>query len=298
VGAANPRVSAFGEFGVRSDEQLTMRSNATIGNSTYPTNAASNENISLDSASQICGNATPGYPDYQVTLGSVSSVCPGYSTAPATAPFRLPQITAVPEDSNTRIKVPTLDPCTQCTSVIWDPVTKRLDLNANSTLTLGGNVYNFCELRLDSNSQLRIAAGATVKIYILPPEECLGGSGGIELNSNAKIVNLSPNIPSNLQIYVVGSATQTTLVDFDSNFSGDPTLPMLLFAPNSDVILDSNVHVVGAIAARSVELDSNAHVYYDGSAADVEVIDTFLKGFDYRECRATSASVTNPAEGC
>lgn len=305
VGAANPRVSAFEDFGVRSHEELHLDSNSLIGTPENPTKAASNAAISLDSNAQICGDVTPGYPDYPLTLGGNSSLCPGYSTSPATEPFRLAEVTPPTTDDNTRIKV--LDTCTQCGSVSWSPLTRRLELNGNSTLTLGGTsgaivsplTYRLCHLRLDSNSTLMIRGGVQVRIYILPPEQCTGSpEGGIELNSNSRIVNTSPNTPSNLQIFVVGSATQETAVNINSNFNNDISLPVLIYAPNSVVHLDSNVQILGAVAGKRVELDSNSQILYHGAAAAVTVIDSFLKGFDYRECRATSSSATNPGEGC
>ncbi len=172
------------------------------------------------------------------------------------------------QNDNARICATGGDPCSPSSDVSWSSTTRRLTLNSNSTVTLGGSVYGLCQLRLNSNSQLRVATGATVQIYFLPPSQCGGVTESIRLESNSKIINSSGD-PTKLQIYVMGNGAVNLLSNFQNT-----SLPMLLYAPSSTVSLNSNVNIVGSVAANRVSLDSNASIQYDSRSNSVVIPDT------------------------
>src|SRR5919109_2794332 len=248
----------FSGKGLISDKDLFMENNVVVTG-----HAASNGNIHIENNVQICGNATPG-PGKQVTIENNADVCG--LTDPATQKFVLNPVGPIPAaDGNLRIG--TLDAWSNKQFSFWDPLTKELQLQNNATLSLTGNVYHFCKLTIKNNSQLIIASRlpteAPVAIYLDAPENCPGveDAGSVTLQNNGSILNLNGD-PTTLQLYVTGSPTIGTTVEFKNNF--DPQVNMALYAPNSYVVLQNNTYIVGAIAAGQVFLQNNSRVVADG----------------------------------
>lgn len=304
-----------GDFAVFSDRDLTLNSNSIIGG-----HAGSNGNITLDSNAEVCnqpplsagGNATPG-PGKTVTVLSNSEVCG--STAPATERFDLPPVVAdLSVNDNARICAPGGDACTDAGSITWNPSTRRLKLDSNSTLTLGGSVYAFCYLELSSNSQLIIPPkppGSAVKVYIEAPENCPAtspppaidagapnGLGGILMTSNSKIINQNATALS-FQVYMLGSPTRETHARFDSNAVATE-VKFAFYAPYSEVTLNSNVSFRGAFAANLVRMDSNAQIIYDEDVENIqsEAIYPQLRSKRWVECTRAPTGAGQHDSGC
>ena len=244
----------------------TVRINGDMG---------SNGDIQLSNQATICGNATPG-PGSQVTIANQGQVCPGYSTQPATQPFTLDPVdqgSATTQNDNARIGSALAgtsggDSCTGCGSVSWNPATRVLALSNNATLTLGGNVYSVCRLDLQNSAQLKIAVNARVRIYVDSPEHCGGGSGmgSVSLHNSSGILNLNSD-PTTLQLYMVGSPSIATTLDFSNSFSS--TMLMSIYAPYSTVDLANSVNITGAIAAMSVPIQNSSSVTYDSRVGSI-----------------------------
>jgi hypothetical protein len=304
-----------GDFAVFSDRDMTLNSNSIVGG-----NAGSNGNITLDSSATVCaqppappgGNATPG-PGRTVTLLSNAEVCG--STAPATERYDLPPVVVdLSVNDNARICAPGGDACTDAGSITWNPTTRRLKLDGNSTITLGGSLYSFCYLELNSNSQIIIPpkpAGSATKIYIDDPANCPAGSppptidsgapnglGGILMTSNSKIVNQNASAFA-LQIYMVGSTTRETHARFDSNAEATE-VKFAFYAPRSEVTLNSNVTFRGAFAASLLSMDSNAKVIYDEGveAIQTQAIYPQLRGKRWVECTRAPTTAGQHDSGC
>jgi hypothetical protein len=256
----------------------------------------SNGNVQLKNSAHVCGDTTPG-PGKALTIQNSAGVCAGYSTSPTTTSFNLQPVdqgNAPTVNDNARIGSPpssiSLDPCTTCGSVDWNPTTRVLNLRNNATLTLGGNVYSFCRLDLDNSSQLKIAArplGTSVRIYIDSPENCGGanGMGSVSVRNDSTIVNMNTD-PTTLQIYVVGSPTRTTTVDFSNGVSLESDMVMALYAPYSTVTLRNNVGITGAVAARALNLSNNASLTWDQSVGDITTGSPLrlYRSEQYKEC--------------
>jgi hypothetical protein len=256
----------------------------------------SNGNITLKNSAQVCGNATPG-PGKAVIIQNSASVCNGYSTSPATTSFNLQPVdqgNAPTVNDNARIGNPpstvSLDPCTSCSSITWSPTTRNLNLRNSSTLTLGGNVYSFCRIQLDNTSQLRIAArtpGSSVRIYIDAPENCPGvsGAGSVSLRNDTAIVNMNTD-PTTLQLYVVGSSTIPTSVDFSNSVSLASDTVMAIYAPYSTVSLRNSARLTGSVAARLIELRNSAQLNYDQRIEEITTGSPIrlYRGEQYKEC--------------
>jgi type II secretory pathway pseudopilin PulG len=235
----------------------------------------SNGDINLINQATICGNATPG-PGDQVTTANEGHVCTGYSTQPATQPFTLDPVDqgqAATQNDNSRITsalagVGGGDSCTTCGKVGWNSSTRVLSLSGNSTLTLGGNTYSFCRLTLQNTAQLKIAVNATVRIYIDSPEHCGGtsGMGSVALANSSGILNLNSD-PTTLQLYMVGSPSIPTTLDFANSFAS--TMLMGIYAPYSTVYLHNSVSITGAVAAASVPIENDSRITYDARVGNI-----------------------------
>lgn len=127
-------------------------------------------------------------------------------------------------------------------------------IDGNSSVTISGDttIYVTGAFTMDSNSDLYIASGSTVKIYV---------GGSILLDSNATINNLTQD-PSKLQIYGTDD-----LVDDGSDpgirFNSNTDIYATIHAKNSTISLDSNAEIFGAVVADKISLDSNTCIHYD-----------------------------------
>jgi hypothetical protein len=269
----------------------------------------SNGNVYLKNFAEVCGPATPGSGKAVIVQNS-AHICEGYSTQAATTSFNLQPVdqgNAATVNDNDRIGSPPAptnpDPCSSCSSVDWDPATRVLKLTNNATLTLGGSVYSLCRLDLDNTSQLKIAVrppGTAVRIYMDSPESCGGGNGmgSVSVRNNASIVNLNPD-PTTLQLYVVGSPTKATSVDFSNGVDVQSDMLMAVYAPYSTVTMRNNVNLTGAIAARQLVLQNNASLTYHDRIGDITTgsLVRLYRGEEYVEC-ANEPSTAAIDSGC
>ena len=254
----------------------------------------SNGSIALRNTAQVCGPATPG-PGKTLSLFNSASVCGGFSTTPAQQDFQLQPVDlgdSATVNDNARVTAAMTgtgspaDACTSCDKIDWDPVARSLVLNNNSTLTLSGNVYNLCRFEMNNNAQLIIAArdpNTPLKIYIDSPENCGAGMGSVRLRNNSEIVNVNTD-PTTLQLYVAGSATTTTSVSFENSFSS--TMIMAVYAPSSAINVANNIHIVGALAGKSLQMQNNTSLTYHERIGDVSTGSTMrvYNHQDYVEC--------------
>jgi hypothetical protein len=281
-----------------------------VGNNVNVTGGlGTNGNILLKNFAAVCGDSTPG-PGKTLSIQNNAHVCGGYSISPAPTPFNLQPVdqgNAATVNDNGRIGNPPAstdpDTCTSCNNISWNPSARTLSLRNNATLTLGGSVYSFCGLELDNTAQLKVAArppGSAVRIYIDSPESCGGGAGmgSVSVRNNASIVNMNSD-PATLQLYVVGSPTIATSVDFANGVSLETDMIMAIYAPNSTVTMRNNTNLTGAIAARLLVLQNNATLTYHERIADITSgsMVRLYRDAEYRECSNTQTT-TMVDSGC
>jgi len=127
-----------------------------------------------------------------------------------------------------------------------------LTLDTTAVLTLDGNltIYVTGAFSLLSNSAIDITSGSEVTIYV---------GGSFSLDSNTQINNLTQD-PTKFMIYGTNSLTNATW-DSNSVFYGG------FYAPNANVVINSNANIYGSVIANMVTLDSNATVHYDHALA-------------------------------
>jgi hypothetical protein len=318
-------VSTGAANGVR--RRVMLRSNAATGEPVFPQGYAgvaldgidlpnsvsiqggvgSNGDILLRNYAYVCGNVTPG-PGKSVQIRNSASVCPTGSTTPAQQSFNFQPVDqgdAPTNNDNSRIGSPpqpnSLDPCTDCSGIGWDPSTRMLSLRNNSTLTLGGGVYSFCGIEIENTAQLKIPArplGTGIRIFIDSPEHCGGeGTGSVSVRNSATILNFNSD-PTTFQLYLLGSSSIPTYVAFDGiEFASD--LVMAVYAPYSTIRIKGNSHLSGAIASKAIDLHNSAQITYHQRIEDITTGSPLrlYRPEQYLECTAVPSG-TLPDSDC
>jgi hypothetical protein len=181
---------------------------------------------------------------------------------------------------------------------------RELRVGSNSSVTLGGGVYSFCKLTLSSNSSLYIAPGKNVKIYFDSPEACnyQDGVTQLELNSNTRITPISGNSGS-AALYFVGSPDLSTSIYLNSNTSVEEDVVcqqnFVIYAPYSDINLDSNTWFCGGLAGKTVSLASEAQIWTSSGISEffLPLLAPHYVTSRFVDC-SVGAAVTAPNEGC
>jgi hypothetical protein len=267
----------------------------------------SNGNIYLKNSAQVCGAATPG-PGKRLFIRNAASVCPTHSTAAAQTSFNLQPVDqgdAPANNDNARIGNPpqptSLDPCTDCDGIDWDPSTRMLRLRNNSTLTLGGSVYSFCGIELENTAQLKIPVrplGTGLRLFVDAPESCGGeGTGSVSVRNSATILNLNAD-PTTFQLYLIGSSAISTVVAFDGVDLAQ-NLVMAVYAPYSTIRIKGDTTLSGAIASKSIDLQNSARIDYHERIADITTGSPLrlYRPEHYLECTSTPPG-SEPDSGC
>ena len=73
---------------------------------------------------------------------------------------------------------------------------------------------------------------------------------------------------------------------------------MLIYAPRSTVTFSNHTSIVGAVAAKQVQMQNNTTITFDGRADNV-VVNNLLPHFErqqYTECRVTSTGLLPDAD--
>jgi hypothetical protein len=267
----------------------------------------SNGDIYLRNSAQVCGKVTPG-PGKSLEIRNTASVCPTSDTTPATESFNLQPVDqgdAPTNNDNARIGNPpqltSLDPCTDCGSIEWDPATRILRLRNNATLTLGGGLYSFCNIEILNTAQLKIAVrplGTGTRVFIDSPEHCGGsGTGSVLVKNSGTILNLNAD-PTTFLLQVVGSSAIATYIAFDGvAFAGE--LVMAVYAPYSTIRIKGLAHLSGAIASKNIDLQNSAVITYHERIADITTGNPLrlYRPEHYLECTAVPTGAA-PDSGC
>jgi hypothetical protein len=174
--------------------------------------------------------------------------------------------------------------------------TRTLALSGAS-LTLGGGLYNFCNLTASGASTITIAPSAQTEIIIDSPDDpnsgCPSGSGNLTLSGSSAFINQSMN-PLALQIYVYGLNDGSGKI----TLSGSSAMYGVLYAPQSQVTLSGTGRIYGGVAGRTLTI-SGSGLTWDNRVATLQATTT---GLYYRaawaQCTPTPTVSTDPGSGC
>jgi hypothetical protein len=308
----------FASAGVLSLETMTLDSNSAIH-----TGTATNGNLELKSNARQCGQASVGIGKKLTTSSNAGyysdALCKTKSSTVLQQELTLPAVNqgdAATNNDNGRffsqdvVSGNKADACWNGFTAAGGKTstcgTRELRVDSNSAVTLSGSVYSFCKLTLRSNSAVYVASGSNVTIYFDSPEAC-GQSSGVtqlDLSSNSRITSATGS-PISVAMLFVGSETRTTNIQLNSNTSvnGPCEQNFVIYAPRSNVDLDSNSRFCGAIAAKTVHLDSNAEIWTASGSDDftlpgVEIPETAAHYTPYRFVECSSLVTSVPDEGC
>jgi Tfp pilus assembly protein PilX len=277
-------------------------SSVDFGNSVFINGGiGSNGNITLRNTAEVCGAATPG-PGKTLSLQNSATVCPGYSTTAAPTNFVLAPVdqgTSATVNDNSRICVQ--DTCSG--SVSWNAATRTLILTNSGTVTLSGNVYNFCKVEIRNSAQLRIAARTTpLRIFFDTPEACGAPSGNyaqLTLTQTSGIINLNTD-PTTLQVMVAGSSSHASSVEFHNTGDAAQDVHMTIYAPNSTILFENPTTMTGALAAKQILLQNSVELTYDERVRGIVSLNSaqlFQLDAGFQECTAVPTS-SEPDSGC
>ena len=303
-------VVSGGVYGITARDQIMFENSAKAGSPTDTVNVRTNGNIILKNSAQICGNATPG-PGKTVSTERSDNVCPGFSKAPAATP--LPPETfhdygpehdaAWITNNNSRLGCtpagPLKDACTHSNGITWDASKRELIVGNNATLTLSGSVYSLCRLNLKNGSRVYIAprpSGSPIKFYFNSPDKCGGQTENMMIENGWGITNNNTD-PTTLQFYVRGSTSTTTKVNIKNNAQGAAATPMLIHAPNSEILLENNAGLFGTLVGKTVHMKNSALLSNDPNANNVDESAALVyQPTGHRECSPEPPGA--PDSGC
>lgn len=308
----------FASASVLSLETMTLDSNAVIH-----TGTATNGYMELSSNAKQCGQASVGIGKELKTSANAAyysdALCKSKYSSYLQQELTLPPVNqgdAATNNDNGRFFTQDLVSGNKA-DACWNGFTaegksskncgaRELRVENNSALTLTGSVYSFCKLTLLSNSALYVAAGANVTIYFDSPENCNQSSGvtQLDLQSNSRITSATGK-PISVAMLFVGSESRQTKINLNSNTSvnGPCEQNFVIYAPRSAVDLDSNSRFCGAIAGKTVHLDSNAEIWSASGSSSfnlpgVEIPETAAHYTPYRFVECSAVQSSTPDYGC
>jgi hypothetical protein len=303
----------FGDAQVKTANGITLDSNSAIHAS-----AATNGNINLSSNAKQCGPASVGI-GKQLTLSGNAGYfsdpnCANHYNTVNQQQLTLPAVNqgdAATNNDDGRLFSQDLisgnkaDACFNGRNGNGQTDSRcggrELYVSNNSAVTLTGATYSFCKLTMRSNSSLYIAAGHTVAIYFDSPEACGYASGAVQLDmaSNTRITSTDGHA-ANVAMLFVGSTSRSTSISLSSNTAVGTTCQQnfVIYAPLTDVDMNSNSSYCGALGAKSLHLDSNADLKTDPSQASLLLPPTnpHYSNPEFVECRAATGAT--PTAGC
>lgn len=315
-----PPGSALGKEGMIGEEDLQIDNNGDARVS-----VGSNGQVHVENNGNVCGNIRTGIGQGEPDMDDQATQCQGYQqtegnvSLPPVSSF-MPTDLDEPDNNNSNYRLVT---CTKLTSTIrqpegcqldtytgkWkstEPFNSGLSIRAiyvanNSTLTLGGGDYFICKLTVKNNGSLVMAEGAQVRIFFDTPENCGldPGDKQIDINNNADVIatGYQPEIgkfdlPG---FYVMGSESYSTTIEISPN-SG--SFEMVLYAPNSHILIKNNAIVTGVVAGRTVHLENSIMRQDDGFNPPEIGGATIYERQSYVECTGVPAAGEAPNASC
>lgn len=251
----DPYENAFGSGDILSASWINMNSNARILG-----NVHAHTNVTMSANAEICGRLVHGG-NFSKNKNATHHCGPR-----SQAPLYLPPV----DQGNANIVNDNAQLPVQ--GGAWNPATRTLQLNSNSTYTIPEGTYSFCRILLSSNTRIYVEKGDEVTIFFDSPENCNLGSGTAQLtfNSNSAVENADSAMTSpdgfdpktKLRMLFVGSHFRTTKIHLNSNtqLPESCTVDMDVYAPLTEATMNSNATFCGRLAVKSLEVNSNARL--------------------------------------
>lgn len=292
--------------GLISEGDITGEGNPHIRN-----NVGANGSVRMSGSWEICGNARHGVGE---TGPKTSELCrdgeelEGNVSLPPVSSFIPAEIDSPDYNSDKRLEedclstegTPNCDGYTSVRGNGWpyDPTTRSIDLASHTVLSLGGGDYWLCSLTIGGSAELVMAEGAEARLFFDTPEDCGMSSSEpqIKVTGNTGIASTGydpPNSYAMLGIFMLGGPAST--VEISGN---NGTNQLLLYAPDTDVLIKGNATYKGPVVGRSIELSGNPTFEEDeGYEARGLPSDTVYSRQSYVQCGGGAAAGV-PDENC
>lgn len=301
----------FSEYAVQMGDGIVMDSNSEIHAA-----AATNGDIVLSSNAKQCGQASVGEGHDLILNGNSDYHGDTECTQAGTLnhdPVSLPPVNQgdiVTNNDNgrffgeDRISGSTSGVCFN--RLKGDGTTgscgeRHLDLQSNTSVTLGGSKYSFCKLTMSSNTAIYIADGHSVAIYFDSPEDCgyTGTTDQLHMDSNSRITATDGSAANAALLFRGSDRIQTNvLLSSNTNIGAACEQNFVVYAPLSHVEMNSNSTYCGAIAGETMHMDSNARLYTSSGAQNFVVPATAAHYSVEQFVDCSTAPATPPNSGC
>jgi hypothetical protein len=259
-------------------------------------NSGTNGDFTATNASSVCGNVRHGIGHQFI---GQSHQCPGYSVTSANKDLPLPDLSAA-RTTNSNLRLANgQDPKTG--NVSWNPTTKTLDMQGNSSVTLGGQDYLFCKITMSGKSSLIMAQGVAAKIYFDSPENCGLSSPATQIditgNSSITATGWAPSagffeLPG---LYMLGSDAAVCNVNMTGNAKANE---FVIYAPRCNLTLWGSSDYFGAVAGKTLSVGGAARLLSDPNLPSPNINAVVTYTIDkYVECTAVPPSSV-PDSGC
>lgn len=128
----------------------------------------------------------------------------------------------------------------------------NISMGNNATLNITGGIVQIyltgvSALTASNNTVVNIASGSSLQIYV---------DGVLNINNNVAL-NVSGNLPKNLQIYSTYSGANGMQINNNSHIYA------AVYAPNTDISIGNNGDIFGSLIGKTVVASNNAAVHYD-----------------------------------
>ena len=312
--------NAFFDAQVKTSDGVTMDSNAKIHAS-----LSTNGNLVMNSNAKQCGQATVGIGKQMTMTGSATY----WSDTACTQPYStvnqqqviLPLVNqgdVTTNNDDSRLFSQDLvsgNKSNACFNgrdatgaVSSNCGSRELFIGGNSAVTLTGSRYSICKLTMRSNAALYVVAGHPATLFFDSPEAC-GYSGTtsspavqLDMSSNTRISSTTGS-PANVVMLFAGSKTIPTRILLQSNTVAGTACQQnyVIYAPLTDLELNSNSTYCGALGGKSLHLDSNADLQTPADLAQVVLPPTapHYTNLSFFECTvAAPPTGGSPNAGC
>ncbi|CAB4923545.1 unannotated protein [freshwater metagenome] len=297
----------FPTDGILGRDSLTVDNNTTIN-----AGLASNGLLSFGLNSPMTGTVTlwTGAPNPTGYSGTVTRQSTAFVLSPPDMLNPLTLVDSSTSNSNGQL-VTGASPADSCTlgtgtggtcyvNTSFTP--RTLSVGNYGAVTLGGAVYNFCQLSLGNNAAVNIASGARTTIFIDSPDRagsgCIAGQGGITSGNGAFFSNPSGD-PRGLVVVIYGATASPTKSGFTTiQFPNNISLAAAIYSPGAGITFKNNGSFSGGITAKNVTLKNNAS--WDSRLEGFTLATTLIyyRG-SWRQCNPLAATTsTTPAAGC
>ncbi|HVS17162.1 MAG TPA: collagen-binding domain-containing protein [Planctomycetota bacterium] len=273
VQEVNESLYVWGAFG---DLNMTLSSNARVDSydatlGTYASQAVnsdgsntfagtngdvgSNNDVDLSQNVKIWGDALPG-PSGATNIAGSNVKLSGSTTPMATAvPFPPIEVPAIASTGNLEV--------TGAGGLVLPPGDYHFDaFVVKSEVTITGPARVVIEdFRLRSNSKFLVDDTlGPVELYVIHD---------FILDSNT-FMGPTSYLPKSLEVYLLSDNfyDPEVIVELDTvDFSSNTKFYGTIYAPDTNIEIDSNLEIFGALVARQVTVASNAQIHFDESLA-------------------------------